>query len=131
MMKLIDLLIFYIANVGLAYIITQSVLLQEPRSAISRWLLREEKETTSFVYKFISNKLDYLITCIVCASVWTSCFLFLFANKFSLIQIGSNGYDLLLIALMSPIITLIFNNFMYSEIEEEEEWQNYYKYIYL
>ena len=120
MIKLIDLLIFYIANVGLAYIITQSVLLEEPRSGISKWLLKEEKETKSSFYKFLANKLDYLITCIVCASVWTSCFLFLISKNFSLIQIGSNGYDLLLIVLMSPIVTLIFNNLMYSEVEEDE-----------
>lgn len=119
MVKLLDLLIFYVANLGLAYIITQSVLLQEPRDALSRWLLKEEEETQSHVFKFLCNKLDYLITCIICASVWTSCFLFLLSSKFTLIQMPSSNYDLLLVLLIAPIVTLIFNNFMYSETEED------------
>ncbi len=111
-MKILDLIIFFLANYGFAYIVTQSVLLKEPRDFISDWFYKKysSQENKSKVLKFIYKKLDYLITCIICASVWTSFILYFLFKNSSLIQISQNAYDLLIYLLMAPVFTLLLKN---------------------
>ena len=103
MIKLLDLFVFFLANFGFAWIVTQSVLLQDLREIISNTL----KKKDDF---FLFRKLNYLITCIYCASVWTSIILFNFLSKISIIEIESNWYDLLLIVCIAPAATMFFVN---------------------
>ena len=121
MLKLTDLLIFFIANIGLAYVVTQSVLLKEPREKLSDWLYNNslsngiKKRTLLQVFY---SKLDYLITCIICASVWTCLPLYFLSKETTMLQVGSNYYDLIFLICCAPAATLLFNTFM---VEEEEE----------
>ena len=114
MIKLIDLIIFSMANLGLAYIVTQSVLLKEPREAISNWLYTkytwDPKKKKSELYRTIFLKLDYLVTCIICASVWTSIILYAILPKVTLIRLGDNIYDLLFLMCIAPTVAIAFSN---------------------
>lgn len=122
MLKLIDLLIFFIANIGLAYVVTQSVLLKEPRQKLSDWFysnsLSNKVGKKKTLLQIIYSKLDYLITCIICASVWTCLPLYFLSKKTTILQVGSNFYDLIFLICCAPAATLLFNTFM---LEEEEE----------
>ena len=120
MLKITDLILFYILNWSVAWILTNSVLLKEPREAISSWLFQKELKSNKFI-QLICNKLDYLITCIICTGIWTSLALSYLVSKSSYLLVGSNALDYLLISLSSPFFTMLFTNIIYSDSEEEEE----------
>ena len=113
MLKIIDLLLFYILNWSVAWILTNSVLLEEPREAISEWLYK--KHTLSLIdtgKRSISQtlylKLDYLITCIICTSIWTGLLICFMLGQDSYLRIGNNIVDYLMISISSPFFTMLF-----------------------
>ncbi len=124
MIKVLDLLILVFASIGMSYILTNSVLLKEPRELISNWLYKKSTRNLDQLKKkslveILYSKLDYLITCIVCCSVWTSALLYIFSYYSSLLQLEFNYYDLLLIICITPAATIYYWNTLASEEEEE------------
>lgn len=124
MIKLIDLSILIFASIGMSYILTNSVLFKEPREFISNWLYKksnanlQELKNRSFL-QVVYSKLDYLITCIVCCSVWTSTLLYILSSQSNLIEFEFNYYDLLLIVCIAPATTIYYWSSIASEEEEE------------
>lgn len=117
-MKIIDLIIFFLANYGFAYIVTQSVLLDEPRDWLSEKLTKLSKNTNVY-FSFLLNKIEYLINCIICSSVWTVLFLSFFLSFSKLIILPVNAYDLLLYVLIAPVFTILLNKYLYVEEYED------------
>tara|TARA_B100001109_G_scaffold238895_1_gene221041 strand:+ start:134 stop:532 length:399 start_codon:yes stop_codon:yes gene_type:complete len=127
MMKIIDLMLFYILNWSVAWILTSSVLLKEPREYLSTWLYNKtinEANKNKSIFRFICNKLEYLITCIICTGIWTSLMLSYLVSKSSYLHIGSSALDYLLISLSTPFFTMVFTNIIYSNTEEEESYDD-------
>jgi hypothetical protein len=110
MIKLIDLLFFYIANTSLAYIATQSVLLEEPRTLLSDWLKQKENS-------IICEKLNYLITCIICSSLWTSFIVMYFFNHSKSFSFNFDLHTILLMAACAPFATML----LWTSIPLQEE----------
>lgn len=114
-MKIADLLIFLFTVYGASYIVTASVLFDQPRGWLSNFFDSKYDSSSNFIFKFLYDKLGYLINCTICASVWTSVLLFLLLQKSNLISLSSSVYDLIIYAMISPVFTMYMNGVLMEE----------------
>jgi hypothetical protein len=120
MQQLIDLTVFLFTVYGASYILTASVLLDEPRKYLSDFLDRLHSSSKFFFTKFAYDKLAYLLNCTICASVWIAILFYFLLQKSSLINVSSNAYDLLIYAMLAPVFTMYLNNLLMDEVLEND-----------
>ena len=118
MKQLLDLLIFLTTVYGASYILTVSVLLDQPRQWLTDFFDNLLVRSNNFILKFVYDKLAYLINCTICASVWLAFLLFFFLQSSNLIALSSNAYDLLIYLMLAPVFTMYLNGILMEEGED-------------
>lgn len=117
MLKITDLLLFYILNWSVAWILTNSMLLEEPRAWVSEWLTKKSQWNSHPILAFVYNKINYLINCIICTSIWTALVLCFVITQAHYLRVGSSIVDFLLVSLSAPFFTMLLTKI----IENTEE----------
>ena len=128
MKQFLDLIIFLTAVYGASYIVTASVLLNEPRAWLTDKFDDLLSRSDTFILKFIYDKLAYLLNCTICASVWIAFAFFFILQKSNLISISSNAYDLLIYMMLAPVFTIYINGILMEEESNQDDWIKRYIY---
>lgn len=111
----LDLFIFLLTVYGASYIVTASVLFDQPRGWLTHFFDSKYESSSNFILKFIYDKLAYLINCTICASVWLSLLLFFLLQESTLISLSGNTYDLIIYAMISPVFVMYMNGILMEE----------------
>ena len=118
-MKFLDITIFLLPVYGASYILTVSVLLNEPRQWLTDFFDTKLNQTSNFLLKFAYDKLAYLINCTICASVWIALVFFFVLQNSTLILVSSTEYDLLIYLMISPVFTMYMNGILLDEVDDD------------
>lgn len=120
MKQFLDLSIFLFTVYGASYILTASVLLDEPRKYLTDFFDNLYSNSNFPFTKFAYDKLSYLINCTICASVWIACFFYFVLQNSTLILVSSNVYDLLIYTMIAPVFTMYMNDLFMDEVKEDD-----------
>lgn len=116
----LDLFIFLLTVYGASYIVTASVLFDQPRGWLTYFFDSKYESSSNFIFKFTYDKLAYLINCTICASVWLAALLFLLLQNSSLISLSPNIYDLIIYTMISPVFTMYMNEVLMEEENSDD-----------
>ena len=119
MQQFIDLTIFLFTVYGASYILTASVLLDEPRRYLSGFFDKLYSSSKFFLTRFAYDKLAYLLNCTICASVWIAILFYFLLQDSSIISLSSNEYDLLIYAMIAPVFTMYLNGLLMDEVVQD------------
>lgn len=121
MKQFLDLFIFLTTVYGASYILTVSVLLNEPRGWLTDYFDERLSRTNNSFLTFAYDKLAYLINCTICASVWISIAFYFILQTSHIVSISSNEYDLLIYMMLSPVFTMYMNGILMEEESDNGE----------